>query len=101
MLDIVTPHQHQAASPIDRGCIDHGEAWLAPALRGRADARSAEAANDPERCPDQGKHDHERHDKTHDQRPFGSEQPIHLRSPFPPPGLSWDRPCELQQNNKL
>ena len=103
MLDIVAPHQHEAATAVDRRGIDHGKARLAPALRGGADARGAEAANEPERQPDQGEHDHERDDEAYDQRPFGAEQTIHLRSPLPPPGLVLHRarPCDFRQNNKL
>ncbi len=82
MLDIVAPHQHEAAASVDRRGVDHGKPRLTAALRGGADARGAEAANEPEGQSDEGEYDHERNDEAHDQRPLRAKQAIHLRSPL-------------------
>src|SRR5205085_7044384 len=77
MLDIIAPDQHEAAPSVDGRRIDHGETGLAAALRGGADARGAETANEPEGQSNEGKHDDERNNEAHDQGALRAEQAVH------------------------
>src|ERR1041384_5096408 len=97
MFDVGAPHQDEPAPPIDRRGIDDGEAGLAAALRGCADARGSETANEAEGQSDEGEHDDERDDKAHDQRALRAKQAIHLRQ-TPPLEASIPRPARLKPN---
>lgn len=59
MLDIVAPHQDQAALLIDLGPIDHRKPLLAGADPAHAPAARSDATHDPRGDRDQYQHHHE------------------------------------------
>ena len=68
MLDVVAADQDQPAASVDGRGVDHREAGLAAARRGRAQPLGAEAAHQEGGAADQGEHDDEREEESHRER---------------------------------